>query len=128
VNLHVAIGVDVVEIERLHTALGRTPSLAQRIFTEAELAAARGRVASLAGRFAAKEATMKALGVGLGAVPLRAIEVATEPSGAPRLVLASEADTLARARGWRQVSLSIAHERSVAVAMVVAMCERPGEP
>jgi holo-[acyl-carrier protein] synthase len=121
VDLVVASGIDVVEVARLARALERTPRLAQRIFTSEERRLAGRRVASLAGRFAAKEATLKALGVGLGGAPLAEIELLAEPSGAPRLVLGPTASRLAAERGWTSVSCSIAHERSVAVAVVVAV-------
>ncbi|MGA1438711.1 MAG: holo-ACP synthase, partial [Ilumatobacteraceae bacterium] len=66
----IGIGVDVVEIDRFRTSLRRTPSMRERLFTETELAYVAPQidpVPSLAVRFAAREAVMKALGLGLGA-------------------------------------------------------------
>lgn len=119
--MQVVTGIDVVEVERFRTVLLRTPTLAERVFTEAERDSAKGRPAQLAGRFAVKEAALKALGVGIGAVPLRELEVVSDPSGAPRLELGPGAAALADRRGWSSVSCSISHERSVAVAVVVAL-------
>ena len=119
-TLRVDTGVDVVDIDRFALSLRRTPSLRERLFTEAEREAAGRSVASLAARFAAKEAAMKALGVGLGSVGFHDISVAREASGAPRLELSGRAAGLARERGWLSHSLSLSHSRIVAVAVVVA--------
>ncbi len=120
-TLEVVSGVDVVDVERFRRAVERTPRLVGRVFTEREQGASRGRLASLAGRFAAKEATLKALRVGLGHVALRELEVLADDAGAPSLVLGPAASRLAQARGWLSVSCSISHERTVAVAVVVAL-------
>ena len=86
----IGIGVDVVEIERFRLALARTPSMRTRLFTAVELeyvAPKADPVPSLAARFAAREAVMKALGLGLGAFGFHDAWVEVEPSGAPRLVV-----------------------------------------
>ena len=85
----VRVGIDLVEVGRLERALARRPSLAGRVFTDVERAASARGVATqrLAARFAAKEAAMKALGVGLGAFALRDVEVLTAPDGSPSLAL-----------------------------------------
>ena len=119
-TVRVDTGVDVVDIDRFGLSLRRTPSLRERLFTEAEREAAGHSVASLAARFAAKEAAMKALGVGLGGVRFHDISVAKEASGAPRLELSGMAVELARKRGWLSHSLSLSHSKMVAVAVVVA--------
>ena len=112
----VGIGVDVVEIARLRSALRRTPSLAARLFTEGE----RGRgPASLAACFAAKEAAAKALGAPTG---LRWADVEVTYDGAGRPSLATNgtvADEAAR-RGVLRWHLSITHDGGLSVAMVVA--------
>ena len=112
-------GIDLIEIERLERALERRPRLAQRLFTEAELAyaAARRRPARhLAARFAAKEATIKALRTAL--VP-REIEVVIEPSGAPVLRLHGEAEAAAAERSL-ELTVSLTHSRETAAAVVIA--------
>ncbi len=119
----IGLGVDSVDVARFRSVLARTPRLAIRVFTAAErdyAALQRDPTQRLAARFAAKEATMKALGVGLGQVRLVDIEVSRQPSGAPGLVLhggaAALADTLGVTRWW----LSMTHTDLVASAVVVA--------
>lgn len=118
------IGIDAVEIERFRRLLERRPSAARRLFTDAELAhlsRRRDPAPGLAARFAAKEAVMKAMGVGLGAFAFRDVEVVSAPSGAPSLVLRGGAEALARrlgVAGWR---LSLTHTESTASAVAVAL-------
>lgn len=117
------VGVDVVEVERFRTALERTPSMRGRIFTVAELADVAPNVdpiPSLAARFAAREAVMKALGLGLGAFGFHEVWVEVRPSGAPHLVVTGRAQRLADERGVTSWHLSLSHDGPVAVAMVVA--------
>ncbi len=113
------LGIDLIEIERLESALERHPRLAERLFTDAELAQARPRFrpgTHLAARFAAKEATIKALGQG---VPAREIEVEGGGLEAPRLRLHGRAAALVAEHGV-ELRLSITHSRTVAGAVVVA--------
>ena len=82
----IGIGNDLVDIDRFRRALERTPTLRERLFTEAERSYADARAdptERYAVRFAAKEAVMKALGVGLGEMQMRDIEVQRADSGAP---------------------------------------------
>jgi holo-[acyl-carrier protein] synthase len=114
------IGIDLIEIERLERALERRPRLADRLFTEAELAQVRARLRPgrhLAARFAAKEAAIKALGA---AVPAREIEVEGGGRDAPRLRLHGRAATLACERGL-ELEVSLTHSRENAAAVVVAV-------
>jgi holo-[acyl-carrier protein] synthase len=112
------IGIDLLEIERLERALDRRPALAGRIFSAGELAfaAARRRPGRhLAVRFAAKEAALKALG--LGGLRLGEVEVEGGGDEAPRLVLhGSVAERAAREGVELEVSLS--HSRELAIAAV----------
>lgn len=120
----IGIGVDLVEIDRFRAAMARTPSLAGRLFTddEREYALRRGDPTErFAVRFAAKEAVMKALGVGLGAFAFREVEVLRSGSGAPTLRLVGRADRLARDRGVTQWHLSLTHTQHVAEAVAVAL-------
>lgn len=114
------VGIDAVDVARLAVALERTPRIAERVFTDLERADGRGDAQRLAGRFAAKEATMKALGRGIGAFSFRDVEVVRQASGAPTLRLSRGAEELARRRGVLRWHLSITHTDDVAIAMVVA--------
>jgi holo-[acyl-carrier protein] synthase len=119
----IGVGVDVVEIERFRIVLARTPSMRARIFTPAELAYADAKVdpvPSLAARFAAREAVMKALGLGLGAFGFHDVWVERADSGAPSLAVVGRALELADAAGVRRWHLSVSHSDLVAVAYVVA--------
>lgn len=131
------LGIDAVDIDRFRHVVGRRPALIGRLFTEAERADASRRpdpVPSLAARFAAKEATWKALGVGLGGVGWRDVAVTTAPSGAPVLELTGRAARLARAAGCDRWWLSLTHTATVAIAAVVgeaaptAAAARGGDP
>jgi holo-[acyl-carrier protein] synthase len=119
----VGIGVDAVEVTRLRELLARRPSMAERLFTESELAyatRATDPIPRMATRFAAKEATMKALGVGLGAFRFTDVEVVRVGLGAPTLLLHHAAADLARrseVTGWH---LSLTHTDQMAMAFVVA--------
>lgn len=117
------IGVDAVDVERFRRSLARTPSLRQRLFVEEELAyvsAQADPVPSLAVRFAAREAVMKALGVGLGAFGFHEVWVTRADSGAPSLVITGAALDLARAQGVGEWHLSLTHTSATAIAYVVA--------
>ena len=118
----VGIGIDAVDIERFRAVLARRPSLLERLFTDDERAIAAGRDMSprLAARFAAKEAVLKALGVGLGAAAFRDVEVVRADGGVPRLALSGRAAALAETRGVRRWHVSLTHTDVVAVASVVA--------
>jgi holo-[acyl-carrier protein] synthase len=109
------VGIDLIEIDRLERALERRPRLADRLFTRAELAYARGRARPgrhLAARFAAKEAVIKALGQG---VPPREIEVVSgEP---PRVQLHGQAAEVA---GDTEIAISLTHSRESAAAVAIA--------
>lgn len=123
------VGTDVVDVARMRRVLERTPGLRDRLFRPDEQAYAE-RVADpakrYAARFAAKEATLKVLGRGLGEVALRDIEVVRAESGAPALVLHGEARRIAAALGVDQLEVSLTHTDLVAHAVVVALCEPPG--
>ena len=99
----IGIGVDLVDIERFRRSLERTPSMRSRLFTDAELdyvAPQADPVPSLAARFAAREAAMKALGVGLGAFGFHEVWVERAVSGQPSLVVTGRAEELAADAGW----------------------------
>ena len=122
----VGVGVDAVDLCRLERVLARRPALEERMFSPAErdLAAGTQRLCRLSSRFAAKEATWKALGVGIGAVGLRDVEVVEGGDRPPVLALHGRAAALASRNGVRRWHLSLTHTDQVAVAFVVA----EGEP
>jgi holo-[acyl-carrier protein] synthase len=120
----VGVGIDAVDVHRFRRSLARTPALHDRLFTDAELAYARQRrdpTERLAARFAAKEAVMKALGVGLGAFAVRDVEVVRATSGQPGLLLHAAAAALADRHGVVAWHLSMSHTETTAVAVALAM-------
>ena len=111
----VGVGIDVVDIGRFEETLVRTPQMRQRLFTEQE----RNRpIASLAARFAAKEALAKALGAPTGMSWLDA-EIVNEASGNPQLELRGTVLTRANDLGVRTVHVSLSHDAGIASAVVV---------
>jgi holo-[acyl-carrier protein] synthase len=124
----VGVGVDAVDVARFRKVLERRPTLATRCFTDSERADAAGNAdvaQSLAARFAAKEAVMKALGTGIGGFALTDVEVCrTAGKGAtrnaPYLRLHGTAAELAGAQGAGTFHLSLTHTDGVAMAFVVA--------
>lgn len=118
------IGIDLVDIARFRKVLARTPGVATRLFTDAErsyAARADDPTPRLAARFAAKEATLKALGLGLGGMRMADIEVVRHDDGRPELVLHPTAASIADARGVGRWLLSLSHTDHVAQATVVAL-------
>ena len=119
----IGIGTDVVDIERFRRALERTPRMVERVFTEGERAYGlrqRDPAQRLAARFAAKEATMKALGVGLGAFGFHDVEVVRARTGEPSLRITGAAAELAARRGVQRWRVSLTHSDLVAFAVVIA--------
>ncbi|KLU60210.1 holo-[acyl-carrier-protein] synthase [Peptococcaceae bacterium CEB3] len=113
-------GVDILEIERFAAAWARRPALTERLFTARERADLSERgVQSWAGRFAAKEAVLKALGTGLKGLSWQDIEILTGESGEPLVFLGPKAGALARARGGSAVRLSLSHDREKVVAFAL---------
>jgi holo-[acyl-carrier protein] synthase len=114
------VGIDLIEIDRLARALERRPALAARIFTDSEREFAGARAhpdQHLAARFAAKEAALKALG--LGGLRLHEVEVLGGGDEAPRLALHGRAAAVAAERGVA-LEVSLTHARAVAAAVVIA--------
>ncbi len=110
------VGIDVVDVERFARILLRRPGLADRLFTEGER---RHTPASLAARFAAKEAVAKALGAPIG-LAWHDCEVVTTESGRPVLELRGTVAAAAAAAGIRTWHVSLSHDAGIASAVVVA--------
>ncbi|MFF9568204.1 holo-ACP synthase [Streptomyces sp. NPDC014685] len=118
----IGVGIDVAEIERFDAALRRTPQMAERLFVESELLLPSGDrrgIASLAARFAAKEALAKALGAPGGLLWTDA-EVYVEDSGRPRLRVCGTVAARADELGVRNWHVSLSHDAGVASAVVIA--------
>ena len=117
----VGIGVDVVDLARFERALSRTPALKARLFADAELVSGERVLAlrSLAGRFAAKEALIKALGESTG-IRWHHMQVVSDGHGNPSFELTDAAASVARRRGVTSVHLSMSHDAGIAIAYVVA--------
>lgn len=117
-------GVDLIEIQRVRDAIERHgDKFIARIFTEYEQSECKGKVPSLAARFAAKEAAAKALGTGIGAVSWLEIEIRGDENHAPHLYLSGMAEITAQEKGLLQWSVSLSHTESQAIALVVAAGE-----
>lgn len=109
------IGVDVVDLARFERAVGRTPRLRERLFAESERDLP---LRSLAGRFAAKEALMKALGEATG-VTWHDMEVVSDVHGNPSMRLTGTALAIAERRGITNIHLSMSHDAGIAIAQVI---------
>jgi holo-[acyl-carrier protein] synthase len=119
-----AVGVDIVEIERVEKALARHGErMLGRVYTPLEVAFCRGRASELAARFAAKEAVMKALGTGARGVAWREIEVLPNHRGKPLVYLHGRAAARAERIGLRGLDISMSHSRDFAVAFVVGQSQ-----
>ena len=117
----VEVGIDVIEIERIAGVLARHGErFLNRVFTAKERERYGRRPAELAARFAAKEATMKALGTGIRGVRWRDIETLPNRRGKPILVLHETARKRADLLGFEHFAISLTHSRTDATAIVVA--------
>lgn len=120
----IGIGIDLVEIERFREALDRTPGIRDRTFTADERTYADARrdpTERYAVRWAAKEAVMKAMGVGLGEVSMADIEVVRAESGQPSIVLHDTAAARADEMGITSWLLTLTHTETIAQAIAVAL-------
>ncbi|WP_079144595.1 holo-ACP synthase [Streptomyces agglomeratus] len=118
----IGVGIDVAEIERFRASMERTPQMAERLFLPSELnlpSGDRRGIASLAARFAAKEALAKALGAPAG-LHWTDAEVYVEDSGQPRLRVSGTVLARAEALGVRSWHVSLSHDAGIASAVVVA--------
>ena len=122
------VGIDLVRIERIARWIDR-PGLIERFFHPEEIEAATsrgaGKAASLAARFAAKEAFGKALGTGLSGLELREVCVHNDERGQPFVTLHGASAVLFAARGGGNVHCSLSHEKDYAIALVVIEAVAP---
>ncbi len=121
-----AVGVDIIETDRVRAALERFGErFQQRVYTAVEVAFCRGRVHELAARFAAKEAVMKALGTGARGLAWREIEVLPNRRGKPLVYLYGRAKERAERIGLVGLDVSMSHSRQYAVAFAVGHSDEP---
>lgn len=119
-----AVGVDIVEIDRVKKVLARHGArFLHRVYTDLEAAFCRGRISELAARFAAKEAVMKALGTGARGVAWREIEILPNHRGKPLVYLHGRARERAARIGLAGLDVSMSHSREYAVAFVVGQSQ-----
>ena len=110
----------MIDIERVRDAIERHGDrFLRRIYTPYELEEVRRDPASLAARFAAKEAVAKALGCGIGEIGWREIEIRRDPVRRPQLLLYGRASELAQSLGLTHWSISLSHTQTTSVAFVV---------
>ena len=122
--MNLCCGVDLIEIERVREAIERHGDrFLNRVFTPVELAEVHNDSASLAVRFAAKEAVAKALGTGIGEVCWQDIEIRRGPARQPQLKLYGFAAQLAGELGLVHWSISLSHTHEIAIAMAVGTGE-----
>lgn len=124
------LGIDLTEVDRVAKVLDRWGDrFAQRVFRPGELSARRrhpqARAEHVAGRFAAKEAAMKALGTGWRGLAFRDIEIGRDPRGKPTLTLHGRALSRARELGVASMEVSISHSRNAAIAVVAFLTPDP---
>lgn len=112
----VGIGTDLVDMARFERAIESTPRLVTRLFTEAERS---GPARTLAGRFAAKEAFIKAMG-GPRGLRWQEVEITKDASGKPGIALTGVTASTAAEAGITNLHLSISHDAGLAMAFVVA--------
>ncbi len=118
-------GIDIVDIDRIEKAVGRWGErFLRRVYTDSEIAAYGHETPSLAARFAAKEAVMKLLGRGQDRIGWRDIEVLAGPEGRPLINLYGRARLEADRLKIRDISISLSHSKSLAIASASGISDR----
>jgi holo-[acyl-carrier protein] synthase len=122
----IEVGVDIVEIGRVRAAVERHgEGFRRRVYTELEWQQCGSSIPSLAGRFAAKEAVMKALGI--GGMRFRDIEIRRSPSGKPEVELSGRMLARADSLAIQRITVTISHSRDNAVAVALVERNLPAE-
>jgi holo-[acyl-carrier protein] synthase len=112
------LGIDIIRIDRIRASLARFGErFSNRVLTPAERAYVRGRPETMAGRWAAKEAVSKVLGLGVRGIGWKEIEIERLPTGAPSVRLHDRAAARAEQLGMGRIAVSISHEAEYAVAI-----------
>jgi holo-[acyl-carrier protein] synthase len=112
------LGIDIIKVDRIRASLTRFgPRFTKRVLTDAEQRYVRGRPETMAGRWAAKEAVSKVLGLGVRGIGWRDIEIERLPTGQPAVRLHGRAAVRADQLGMERIAVSITHESDYAVAI-----------
>jgi holo-[acyl-carrier protein] synthase len=117
------IGVDIIEINRIKNAC-RTKTFENRFFTSKELDGIQGKknyYAHLAGKYAAKEAVVKAMGTGFRNMKWKDIEILNLTSGKPVAILSGKAREILESKGFKRILVTISHSKEYAIAFAVAL-------
>jgi len=121
------LGIDIIRVERIANALRKHGDrFPKRVLTDAEARYVRNRPQNFAGRWAAKEAVSKVLGLGVRGVGWRDIEIVRLPTGQPTIRLHGRAKARAEQLGMRRVAVSISHEGEYAVAIAFGVRTQGG--
>jgi len=116
----IPIGVDIIEIRRIRQAISRWGnSFLKRVYTNNELEYCHNEAMRLAARFAAKEAVMKALGIGTKGIGWKDIEILLNSDGAPRIQLHGQAHKKSKELGITEFSVTLSHSKQYAIAFVI---------
>jgi len=114
------VGIDIIEIPRIAQAISRwQEAFLTRVYTDAELKYCHNAIPSLAARFAAKEATMKALGTGMKDLRWQDIEILSNADGAPSLQLHGQALKKSNEVGITELFVTMSHSKQYAIAFVI---------
>jgi len=119
------LGTDLVEIERVELAVRRHPALWERLLTPREIAYCQGKgnpIQALAGRFAAKEAVLKCLGIGLRSCSWHDLEVLPDALGGPQVSFQQALRRVLQEKEINMVKVSITHSRHYAMAVAIGEC------
>jgi holo-[acyl-carrier protein] synthase len=112
------LGIDIIKVARIAEAIARFGErFSRRVLTAGERRYVRGRAETFAGRWAAKEAVSKVLGLGVRGIGWREIEIERLPTGQPAVRLHGRAEARAEQLGMERIALSISHEADYAVAV-----------
>ena len=118
------IGTDIIEIDRIKRAQARWGTrFLDRVYTGAELGQCRMRLSSLAGRFAGKEAALKALGTETSGISWKDVEILTDATGKPMVNLYGKAQVQANYLHLENLVISLSHSREYALAVVIGEAE-----
>ena len=116
------LGIDIIKVERIRASLDRFGArFTQRVLTPAEQRYVRDRPETMAGRWAAKEAVSKVLGLGVRGIGWRDIEIERLPTGQPAVRLHGRAHARAEQLGMGRIAVTISHEADYAVAMAFGL-------